>query len=863
MELLERDRFLDELAAALKRAAQGDGVAALVSGEAGIGKTSLVREFVRRNEKIARILWGACDALFTPRPLGPLHDIAPHMGEQVAELLDVQADRVKLFTAVLDDLRRSPAPTLLVFEDVHWADEATLDLIKFLCRRIHQTRALFILTYRDDELHMQHPLRLVIGDLSRSTTIRLQLLPLSQASVTALAAEANRAEGAEDLYITTGGNPFFVTEVLASQDEGVPATVRDAVLARAARLSLSGRATLDAAAVIGPRIELPLLAEVVGAEAPAVEECMAVGMLGVESNLLTFQHELARQTILASISPQRKLILHRLTLAALSASPTTQSDLARLAHHAEGAGDREAVLQFAPEAARQAAKVGAHREAAAQYALSLHFADGLPAVERAQLLEAYAWESNIIDQRDEGIAARRKAHQIWQQQGDLLRQSENLARLAVMLVLTGRHAEAEQASRAAIDAVQALPPSRELALAYRTQAFLSMLNGDNAQAISWGEKSIALAERFDDKEVLALAYNVVGTALRYSDYERGCACLERSLTIAREAGLNLNAVNALNNLGAGSGELFYLHRAERYLAEGIAFASECDFDSARLYMQAWQALTFLYLGRWNHAAETDMAVLQRPGASANIRIMALVALGRLRTRRGDPGAMAALDEALELAERTGELQRLGPVRAARAEAVWLAGDQKRTLEEARAVYDLAVSKQHPWFVGEFAFWRWRAGEDVSAPAWAARPFALHIAGDWQGAAEEWARLDCPYEQARALADGDESAQLRALELFERLGARPAVEAVREKLRAVPARMLEKEKFGRLTEREREVASLIAQGKSNREIAEAMVVSVKTIETYVTRILNKLGFDSRVQVAMWAVEKGLTRTSAGS
>jgi hypothetical protein len=115
------------------------------------------------------------------------------------------------------------------------------------------------------------------------------------------------------------------------------------------------------------------------------------------------------------------------------------------------------------------------------------------------------------------------------------------------------------------------------------------------------------------------------------------------------------------------------------------------------------------------------------------------------------------------------LQRVCLVRTARAEAAWLAGDRERALQETSEIYDLAVSKQHPWFAGELAFWRWRAEAEVEMPGWMARPYALHIAGDWLSAAEAWEQLGCPYEQARALAEGDIETQIAALEIFERLG----------------------------------------------------------------------------------------------
>jgi len=857
MELLERDHALCQLDAALKDAAAGQGRMVLVSGEAGIGKTSLIDRFTAVHRASTRVLWGACDALFTPRPLGPLYDIAAQMQGDLLTQLTAQANRTALFRSFLNDLQQRPS--IVVFEDVHWADEATLDVLKFLGRRLQRVPSVLILTYRDDEIGLRHPLRLVLGDLATfAATRRIALPPLSEGAVRDLIGD--RALDPAALHRQTGGNPFFVTETIASGASGIPSSVRDAVLARAARLSASGRAVLEAAAVIGLRIELPLLAEVVGAESLAVDECMGIGTLIAQGDVLAFRHELARQTILEAISPQQRLLLHRLVLERLRASPATGNHLARLVYHAEAANDPDAVLKYAPAAARQAAAASAHREAAAQYACALRFAHGLPPDDYALLLEAYAQECNITDQRREGIAARRKALELWRAVGDTRKQGENLALLAVMHSGIGQTAEAEQVNWAAIELLEAQPPSRELALAYRTQATLRMFNQDTAQAIAWGEKAIALAERFQDYETLAMADNVIGYAQMFFDYEQGRQSLEHSLAVAQQAGLELRIVNAYANLGSASSEVYQFLRAERDLSEGIAFTLERDLDAARLYMQAWLALTYLHLGRWSEAADVATSVLQHSGVSAISRIVALVAIGRLRARRGDPGVAEALDEALELAEQTSHLQRLGPVRIARAEAAWLAGKRAQTSAEAQAIYDLAVGKRHPRFTGELGLWRWRAGDHTSLPPWTARPFALQIEGDWRAAANEWERLGCPYERAMALMDGDHAAQLLALEIFDQLGALPAAEMVRQKLRAIPERQREREIFGGLTARERAVATLIAQGKSNRQIAAAMTVRVKTVETYVTRILGKLSFDSRVQVATWTVEKGLSQPS---
>lgn len=855
MGLLERDTVLRELDAERQEAVGGEGRALLISGEAGIGKTALVEQFICQRQREARILSGACNDLFTPRPLGPLHDVASQTQGQLSRLLQAETDRSLIFSACLSELQSQP--TIVVIEDVHWADEATLDLLKFLGRRIHLTRALLLVTYRDDELGQQHPLRLLLGDLATSTAVRrMALTPLSVEAVRQLAAE--RPIDAELLYRQTGGNPFYVTEVLAAGKEGVPPTVRDAVLARAARLSLSGRAVLNAAAVIGMRVEPWLLAEVTWAEAGAVNESLDIGLLLAQGDTLAFRHELARQAILDSILPHQRVFLHQAVLDALKVSPLTRSDLTRLAHHAEAAGDREAVLEYAPPAARQAVAMNAHREAAALYALALCFGHGLPADRHALLLEAYAQECEIIDQQAEGIAARRRAVDLWRGLGNRLKQGENLARSVSMLTRSGQKAEAQRTSRAALDILEALPPGRELALAQRVQATLYLVNRDCQEALDRAQKSLDLAERFQDTEVLATARIATGTAWLFLDYERGCEHLERSLAIARDAGLDAWVAYSYTNLGSGSGELYQFQRAERYLAEGIAYAAERDLDRSRLYMLAWQALTYLHLGRWRDAAETASAVLHNPRVNANTRIRALIALGRIRARRGDPSVDVALDEALELAARTDTIQDLGPAHAARAEAAWLAGSPELTLREACAAYNLAASKQHPWLAGELAYWLWKAGEAIEVPQWVARPFALQIAGDWRAAADEWERLGCPYEQARALADGDGEAQIAALTILEQLGARPMADIVRQRLRDIgvqaiprgPRAATRENPFG-LTNRQVEILALLTENLTNAEIAARLHISPKTVDHHVSAVLAKLAVSSRTEAAVLA------------
>ncbi len=855
MVLLERALYLSILEDALTETLAGTGQVVLVRGEAGIGKTALVQAFTRQKENQVRVLWGICDPLFTPRPLGPLFDIAAQLQGQLFGLLNSNAESLTIFSHFLIDLQHSPA--IVVFEDVHWADEASLDLLRYIGRRITRTQSLLLLTYREDELGPQHQLRAVLGSLASSSAVHHILLPpLTEQAVSTLVGD--RDIDVTALHRQTGGNPFYVTEVLGSSVTGIPPTIRDAILARAARLSPVARNVLEVAAVIGPRIEPWLLAEITRAEMRAAEECMSVGVLVAQGEVLTFRHELARQTILEMISPFRKQMLHRSALDSLRALPSFYSTPEQLAYHAEGAGDREAVLVYAPIAAQKAAWAGAHREAARLYNLALRYSEGLRFQDHALLFEAYSTECDHIGQQSEGIAARREALKLWRQLGNGLKEGENLAYLMNMLTRIGQNTEAQRVSRAATEILEALPPGRELAMAYRVQAAACLVNRDCQDALAWAERALELAQRLQDAEVLAAVHLTIGTTWLFLDYERGRQYLESKIVVFQENGLDARAAHAYSNLGSGSGELHQFCYADHYLSVGVAYAAERDLDSHRLYMQAWQALVSLYLGRWQEAELIARRVLEGHGVATISRITALVAQGRLMVRQGNAGAQAALDEALELALRAGNLQRLGPVRSARAEAAWLAGDDRMALAEVQSVYNLSVSKRHPWFTGELAFWRWRVGESVEAPDWLARPFALQIAGNWQAAADEWERLNCPYEQARALADGDPNAQTQALEIYERLGAWAAADKLRLALRSSGMMQLPRKTrsstrdnpFG-LTDRQVEILTLLLEGQSNAGIAARLHISLKTVDHHVSAVLNGLNVHTREAAAALA------------
>jgi DNA-binding CsgD family transcriptional regulator/tetratricopeptide (TPR) repeat protein len=865
MQLLERGPVQLELSHLLHEAANGRGRLVFLAGEAGIGKSSLVQRFAQVVQHSARVLTGACDPLSTPRPLGPLLDMQEQLSRRYADQLAQQPDKDTLFRGFLAEFSGQAQPTVAIFEDVHWADEATLDLLRFLGRRLGSTPALLIATYRSDDVGDRHPLRVVLGDLATLPAVqRLTLEPLSLAAVRTLC--NGTALDPVRLHEQTDGNPFYVTEVITAGGTGIPATVRDAVLARAARLSPQAREALDAAAVLGFRFEPWLLEKVAGLCNAAIDGCLSGGMLRVEGDRFVFGHELTRQAILEVLPPHRALALHRAALSALRTLAAGTVEPGRLAHQAEGAGDAEAVLEYAPEAGRRASSASAHREAAEQYARALRFADRLHPAERVQILEEYSWECAATDQYDEAIRAALELVSHWRNAGNRFKEGAGLGFLSGCLLSHGRFAEADEASRAAIELLETLPPGADLAEAYARQARVRTMSRDSAEAIEWAQKALDLARSGGHLRIRIVAYNRLGFAKIISGDADGDRVLRRSLDLAREAGLHLEAAGAYTSLGLAWGELYEFARAEPYLAEGIALADEHQLEGYLTPMLSGQALVRLYLGRWSGAQESAGRATLRSNASAFTRMMALLALGRLKARRGDAEAGQVLHEALALALPTGTLQCLAPVRAARAESAWLASDIERVREEAASAVDLALEKRHPWLAGELLFWLHRAGERVEVPEWIARPFALQIAGDWKEAAAEWQRLGCPYEAAQALMESGEPEKLRAaLAEFERLGAAPAVQLATRRLREAGVRGIPRGPRAStrinpagLTRREVEVVQLLADGLQDMELAKRLFISPRTAGHHVSSILAKLGVRTRTEAAREALRLGVVQ-----
>jgi DNA-binding CsgD family transcriptional regulator len=840
LTLLERDEPLATLTAAI---AAAGGSMILIGGEAGIGKTSLVRRAARD----AGPVWmGACDPLETPRPLGPLIDMAP-------EIISGSPSRGDVLAAVLNRLSAVDAPRLVIFEDVHWADQATLDLLRFLGRRVDRVRSAIVVTFRDDE--PPEPLTVLLGDLATAPGVsRMSLAPLSMAA-TATMVGASGADAAR-VFERTGGNPFFVNAVLASGGAEVPETVRDAVLARLSRVAPDTRMALETAAAFGPRMdpsELATILDRLNIPLWTMRDSVFTGLLRWQEKELEFRHELVQAAIREATEPRRSQRLHAVIFEVLQGIRLKPEHDAELVAHAEGAGDDRAVLELAPRAAEWAANRAAHREAAALYRKAIGSAPAEPVSRRADLVEREAGQRYLSGDLPAAREGHRAASEMFRSIGDRLGEGRNLVRVSALSFLTGNYADVDPAAGEVNDALAGLPPSRELALAYDNQSRQHFMAGNPVAATEWARKALAVAERLDDPEAALTARISLDGARLFGGDHNAVGDLRLHVRSAQTMRLADNTARALLYLGW----LPILHRRyeglEPVLDQGLAFTTQRGLTYWEQLIAGARINFLLDQGRWDEVEAPARTLIDREDSLTLTMMQAQVVLTRLRARRGSL-TEKMLDSLRDNVIKHAKAGVFSLAEPALAEAAWLAGDHERVVREARAAVERSGAIRYEWWYGELAYWCHRAGGPPMTDAPVAEPYRLAIAGDWAAAAGWWSTRDCPYETAIALSQGDDPAAVRgAIDTLDKLGARAAAGHARRRLKelgvtAIPRgpRPATQANRAGLTRREAEVLDLMARGLTNTEIAKRLFLSGKTVERHVSAVLRKFDASARAE-----------------
>jgi DNA-binding CsgD family transcriptional regulator len=846
--LLERGLELEAMAGLLAGVGSSGGKVVLIRGEAGIGKSELVRSFLGRHVGEAHVLYGSCDDLLTPQPMGPFWDISRAEPSLLVPLQN--GDRRAAMTALLDLLSRGLRSTVLVIEDTHWADEATLDAVKYLGRRIARTNGLLLLTYRDGEVDYDHPLRQVIGELPAENVVRIHLDGLSAQAISDLVGDADL--DVDEILVLTGGNPLFVTEVVASGVESVPSSVQDAVLARAAKLSPGGRRLLDVASVMPRESERLLIDSVLGPTEAHMTECVRQGLLLEDDEVVTFRHELTRRSIESALNPRNRRRINQQVLDELKGRG---ADPSRLVHHAHEAGDIGAIIEFAPVAARAAMAIESHREAVAHFRLLDSFLERIEETERAAIVddwartEYYLIGSDSVELLARAIALHRSA-------GDDLSLARALTFAVRVYEISGRPERAETASREAIAILESHPPSADLALALAQRAWLMKMRGEGIPAIEVADQAIELAEATGDELSMIYALDTKGVLMYRLGGSEGLRLVDDARRRAEEAGYPFEETLSLLNMAEAVAEHREIDRAADLSQRARDTAARYEIQIHENAAKAHHARVLDWKGQWSKAEDTATEAIGHIFFYG--QVVAGQVLGPLQARQGRRAARATIFTTWSRSEAGNEMQSLLPSAAAVAEYLWLMDEDDQELTERfRGLLTDARRVAFPWSAGWLAFWLWMLGDLSDAPQGIAEPYRLVIEGNSIEAAAIMEKKGIPYERALALMDGSPGARLEALEIFETLGATAVAAKHRRALRAdgvaIPrgkGRETRRHSAG-LTARQTEVLQLLDEGLTNTEIADRLFVSPRTIENHVSAVLAKLDSSSRKE----AVERG--------
>jgi len=854
--MLERDRELTAVRAVIDQVVGGgQGAGFALTGESGAGKTTLV-EAVCDDLAGVRVLRGHCDPLLTPRPLGPFRDLAIPQLDSVG-VADTLLSEV--CEQVYDALRAEP--TVLVVEDLHWIDAASVDVLRFLARRVESMPLVLLMTYRDLEIDPRHHARRLLGDLATLDGFEtFALAPLSVEGVEELV-HGTRLD-AHQVHTITGGNPFFVAEVAKEPELPMPTSVRDAVLARTAAVTQEDFEVLQLVATAPDRLDdrvLPAL----GVDLPTLRRLDDTSLLGRTPSGIVFRHELARQAVESTIPPGGSARLHARVLDAMERIGAR--DAVVLTHHAVAAHDGARATTYARQAALAATRAGAHTEAAAFFEIALEHLTDATAGERAELLLQLAFEQYMVSRLREAIDTARASFPLWQEAGDDAGLAGAHAAVGVYEYYNARFRRAEEH----LDRASAIAESAGSRLVFgharATRAYLAYQHSDVALAMDCLDQVLEVVGQ-EPEELLELRHRVIddATALVGGD-ESARGRLFDHLESARAHGFDELVSTVYSNVSSLDVEHGRYRQAERVLEESLPFTVERDIPICRHWQTGVRSRLHFTKGHWDAALEDASSVLHHEGMPLALLwphlVSALVPL-----RRGEELQLGELEGAWALAERLDEPLRRLAVLAALAEVMWMTErpDARVSVQALRDLPELATATGAGWAAGNLAAWLRRLGLDVAVPTGAAEPFRLLLEGRHAEAASWWHLAGDSFNEAMALVDSpNDDDRVRGVTLLDRLGAVGTADRIRVELRqqglvAVPQRprATTRANPGGLTNRQLDVARLVARGLSNNEIAARLFISPKTADHHVSAILAKLGLPNRRAVVVEADQLGL-------
>lgn len=851
--LLEREGELGFLTDLLAEVGSS-GKVVLIRGEAGIGKSALVGEFLSSVADTAHTHIGFCDDLQTPQPLAPLWDIS--RSEPALRKALRSRDRQVVLESFFDLMAGSLRPTVVVIEDTQWSDEATRDVIKYVGRRMARANGLLLLTHRIGEVDRDHPLRGVIGDLPPQNVARIELNGLSRSGVAELVGDSGLDP--DRVLSVTKGNPFLVTEFASVGGEEVPASVRDSVVSRVGKLSSTARDMLRIMSVIPDRISWEDVPRLTGGSGDDLAEGVKLGLLELDGDSVSFRHELIRRAVESSLTISESVAIHRRFLEVFS----DETDPARLVFHARGANDIERIVIHAPDAALAAVEAGSNSEAAAQFRGLEPYLSLLESDRRADILSRWALIEHYLE-RVESIEILDRAIGLYREAGSV----EDLARALVVGVEVNRtFGRSEVARDHAVEAIRLLESGESndrLAHALAAHSWLLIRSGQIDQAEAAADRAIDVAEETGAELALLGALAVKGTLVYVRGEPGGLDIMEQLHQRAHVGGYRYEEVQALLRMAEVALEIRDIDRASDFSVRARSTASGYELPILETQASLVRAEALLWSGAWAEAEDVATETIGRH-LSADARLAAI--LGVIRTRTGRGNAEEYLDQAWSLANESGEIDHLLGSAAAIAERMWVVDSPDSALfEQFRDLVDRGIRFEYPWPAGSLALWLWKVGGLDEVPEGLPAPYRDLLSGRVDQSASFWTSRKIPYEQAIALMSGDISQRLEALDLLNSLGAAAVAVRVRKELRAEGVTtprgkgQATRGHAAGLTARQAEVLQLLAEGLTNTEIADRLFVSLRTIEHHVSAILAKLDSSTRDEAVQRARAEALVDT----